>query len=288
MLGVFEKPLLGVFVVLMFAALTRSASGQVAPSDSAPTPIPVVATYPDDERLAVALTMLKKSAFDAAAMTANAVLVSKPECDRAALILGIAHTKAKRYQEAKPALIRARDSKQPFPERKHAAHFLGWCCFHLGEMTEAKAAFEAHLALTPNEPDSTFGLGLVAFAEDRLEDADLLYAKALDGFTKPTPKPQDQARVLVRMADLALRRDDVAGAEKLLDSAVKAHALQHETWSKLARVYDRQGKSKEADAARANEQRILEALGRRTAQQPVVDTPKDASTAPSPAPKDPA
>ncbi len=223
--------------------------------------------------------MLKKGAFDAAVVTANAVLIAKPDCDRAALVIGIAHTKAKRYEEAKPALIRARDSKQEFPERKHAAHFLGWCCFHLGELEDAQRAFEAHVVSVPDHPDSTFGLGLVAFGQDRLDDADRLYAKALEGFSKPKPQPVDQARVLVRMADLALRRDDVALAEKLLDSAVKAHALQHETWAKLARVYDRQGKSTEADAARANEQRILEALGRRAAA-PAGEEPLNPTIAP--------
>jgi predicted Zn-dependent protease len=42
--------------------------------------------------------------------------------------------------------------------------------------------------------------------------------------------------------------------------------VQHETWSKLARVRDRLGKTKEADAARANAERILQALGRKPAE----------------------
>ncbi len=267
----------GIASMLVLIAPARECIAQVAPNSAPSVSTPQSPTYPDDERLSVALGMLSKGAFDAAAVTATAVLAAKPECDRAAMILGIAHTKAKRYEEAKAFLVRARDSKQAFPERKHAAHFLGWCCFHLGEMPDAQAAFEAHLKLAPGEPDSTFGLGLVAASEDRLEDADRFYAAALEGFTKPVAKPHDQARVLVRMADLALRRDDVASAEKLLDSAVKAHAAQHETFAKLARVYDRQGRPAQADAARANEQRILEALGRREASKPAVpagDAPK--------------
>jgi hypothetical protein len=63
-----------------------------------------------------------------------------------------------------------------------------------------------------------------------------------------------------------MRRGEVAKAEELLERAVKASAVQHETWSKLARVRDRLGKTKEADAARANAERILQALGRKPAE----------------------
>jgi hypothetical protein len=56
----------------------------------------------------------------------------------------------------------------------------------------------------------------------------------------------------------------VPGAEALLRRAIEASAVQHETWSKLARVCDRLGKQQEADAARANAERILVALGRKS------------------------
>ncbi len=243
-----------------------------------PPAVPAARTesYPDDPRLDVALQMLKKGSGDAAIMTARAVIKSRPDVDRAVAILGIALDKQKKYEDARVQLEKARDSKQAFPERKHVPHFLGWCCFHLGDLAAARTAFEAHLKLVPDEPDSTFGLALVALGEDKLDEADALFAKALKGFSEPTPRAVDQARVLTRMADLALRRDEVNKAEELLERAIKASALQHETWSKLARVRDRLGKPAEADAARANAQRILEALGR---TQP--DAAKPAPQAPA-------
>lgn len=227
-----------------------------------PQAVAVTASYPDDPRLDEALRMMSKGAFEAAATTASTVVRSKPDVDRAQAILGVALNKLKNYEGARTALEKADASKQEFPERRHVPHFLGWCCFHLGDLEAARKAFEEHLRRMPGEPDSTFGLGLVALGEDRLDDADKLFAEALDGFTKPKPRPTDQARVLTRMADLALRRNDAPKAEELLERSIKASALQHETWSKLARVKDRLGKPQEADAARANVQRILEALGR--------------------------
>jgi len=269
---------------LMAAACVQASGGVQAPATPGPPPVQpnavervtAAASYPDDPRLDVALEMLRKGSYEAAASTARAVLSSNDGIDRARAILGIALNKSKRYDDARAMLEKAASSTQPYPERRHAPHFLGWCCYHLGDLAAARAAFEEHLRRVPGEPDSTFGLALIALDEDRLDDADKFFAAALKGFSEPKPRGVDQARVLTRMADLALRRDEVSKAEELLDRAVKASALQHETWSKIARVKDRLGKTAEADAARANAKRILDALGR--------SAPEPPGTAPAPAP----
>jgi tetratricopeptide (TPR) repeat protein len=258
---------------LALSLALQSVPVQPSPAPTPPPSAAVKAAFPDDPRLDVALTMLRRNAFEAAAVTCRTVLAERADVDRARAVLGIALNKLKRYEEARGPLELAAASKQPFPEQPHAAHFLGWCCYHLGDLTAAAAAFDAHLKSVPDEPDSTFGLGLVALGEDRLDDAERLLAKALKGFTEPKPRAADQARVLTRMADLALRRDDVAKAEELLDRAIKASPMQHETWAKVARVKDRLGKQAEADAARANERRVLEALGR-AAPDSAGDAPK--------------
>jgi len=239
------------------------------PALSPGTTLPIaVEGFPDDPRLATALGMMRSGAFDAAVLAARTVIKSNPNVDRAQAILGIALNKQKQYAEAREALEKARASTQPYPERKHVTHFLGWCTFHLGDLEAARTAFTEHLKAVPDEPDSTFGLGLVELGEDHLDAAQACFEKALKGFSEPKPRANDQARVLTRMADLALRRDDVAAAEALLDRAVRASPIQHETWSKIARVKDRLGKTAEADAARANAQRVLDALGRKEPEAP--------------------
>jgi tetratricopeptide (TPR) repeat protein len=265
----------------VFADRRADAAGrQVAPPEAAPKRVadgvpPGAAA--NQARFDGILRMLKGGAFEQAAGVCRLVLAEEPSSDRAAALLGIALSKSKKYEEARPQLVRARDSKQEFPERTHAAHFLGWCQFHLGELDEAKRSFEAHLASVPGEPDSTFGLGLVALGEDRLDDADALLAKALQGFTEPRARPADQARVLVRMGDIALRRDDPTKAESLYERAAQASPLLPETWAKLARVRDRLGMHEKAEAARANEARILEALGRRAAPTAEKGAPAEGS-----------
>lgn len=251
-----------------------------APTLAPGTTLPIgVEGFPDDPRLATALGMMRSGAFDAAVLTARTVIKANPNVDRAQAILGIALNKQKQYAEAREALEKARASTQPYPEKKHVAHFLGWCTYHLGDLEAARAAFNEHLKAVPDEPDSTFGLGLVELGEDKLDAAQACFEKALKGFSEPKPRANDQARVLTRMADLALRRDDVAAAEALLDRAIRASPVQHETWSKIARVKDRLGKTAEADAARANAQRVLEALGRKEPEQPAK--PASDATPPS-------
>lgn len=252
---------------------------------------PVTAAFPDDPRLDAAISMMGRGRFDVAALTARTVLSQRADVDRAAAILGIALQKQKKYEEARPFLERARDSKQPFPEQKHAAHFLGWCCYNLGDLEASRKAFELHAKAVPDEPDTLFGLGLVALGEDRVDDAETLLSKSLEKFSSP-PKPDavGQGRALTRLSDVAMRRGDVAKAEELLERAVKASAVQHETWSKLARVRDRLGKAAEADAARANAARILESMGRKGADEAPAATPATpapATPAPTTAPPDP-
>ncbi len=215
-------------------------------------------SFPDDPRLDSVGRMLKSGQYAAAEVACRTVLKDRPDIGRAEFLLGLAITKQKRYEEAKPHFRAALATDQQFLERMHAAHFLGWCHYHLGEMPEARVRFEEHLALVPEESDSLFALAVVSIAEDRIEDAERLLAQAFVGFGEG--KPRDQARVLVRQSDLALRRDDAIKAEELLAKAATLAPTFPEIWAKTARVKDRLGKSEQAEIARTNERTLREKL----------------------------
>jgi tetratricopeptide (TPR) repeat protein len=119
-------------------ATPPAGGAPTGPSPTPPTELPATASFPDDPRLDAALKMMARGRFDIAALSARTVLAERADLDRAAAILGIALQKQKKYAEARPFLERARDSAQPFPERPHAAHFLGWCCYHLGDLEAAR------------------------------------------------------------------------------------------------------------------------------------------------------
>ena len=129
---------------------------------------------------------------------------------------------------------------------------------YIGKTDNLKRRFEEHLLAVPNEPDSTFGLAVVAIAQDRTDDASRLLHAAFIAFGKD--KPRDQARVLVRQSDLAMRADDPAKAEELLAQAATLAPTFPEIWAKTARVKDRLGKTAQAEIARENERKTREAL----------------------------
>lgn len=212
--------------------------------------------FPDDPRLDVVGRMLKSGQYGTAEVACRAVLKERPDIGRAEFLLALAITKQKRYEEAKSHFLAALRSEQKFLERQHGAHFLGWCHYHLGEMAEARSRFEEHLQRVPSEPDSTFGLAVVNIAEDRTEEAAALLDAAFIAFGDA--KPRDQARVLVRQSDLALRRDDAVKAESLLAQAALLAPTFPEVWAKTARVKDRLGKSEQAQIARTNEKTLRE------------------------------
>jgi tetratricopeptide (TPR) repeat protein len=276
------------FASASIVAVAAASWASEPPPPPAPLPAPAPSTpakvaFRNDPRIAIVQRLIQGGDLEAAAAVCRTILSEKPDCDRATMLLGVTLSKSKRYEDARAKLEAARDSKQDYPERRHANHFLGWACYHLGDLEAARKAFEAHLVAVPGEPDSTFGLGLVALDEDRLDDAQKHFDAALAAFEKAGKTGVDATRVLTRMSDVAMRRGEVERAEALLARAVAANAVQHETWAKVARVKDRLGKTAEADAARANEQRILEALGRRAKQPPAPDA-NDAPAKPKDAP----
>lgn len=214
--------------------------------------------FPDDPRLDSVGRMLQSGQFGAAELTCMTVLKERAGMGRAEFLLALAITKQKRYEEAKVHFLRSLATEQKFIERPHTPHFLGWCHYHLGEMDDAQRRFEEHLMAVPNEPDSTFGLAVVAIAQDRTDDASRLLHAAFIAFG--IDKPRDQARVLVRQSDLAMRANDATKAEELLAQAATLAPTFPEIWAKTARVKDRLGKTAQAEIARENERKTREAL----------------------------
>src|SRR5262245_48329897 len=154
------------------AGSSTGSPQQSAASDSASVVDPVAVLYQavpragiatvDDDRIRIVKRMLAASEFADAETASRAVLKSKPDCARAELFLGVSIQKQKRYGEARPHFERVITLRQPFPEVDHVFHFLGWCCYYLGDLNGAKAAFTEHVRRMPEDGDSRFGLAIVA------------------------------------------------------------------------------------------------------------------------------
>lgn len=196
-------------------------------------------------------------------MVARTVLKEQPAMDRAAFFVGLSVHEQKRYGQARELLERSMVSNQPFPERDHAAHFLGWACYYLGDLECAKRAFSAHAAQWPNFDDTQYGLGVIALDEDRVDDAERSFARALElTTTQGGNNKASLAKALARLGDVALRKDHPEEAQLRYEEAVALWPDHYEAWSRLVRLYNREGREEDAQRAERESQAARVRMGR--------------------------
>ncbi|MBX3354899.1 MAG: tetratricopeptide repeat protein [Phycisphaeraceae bacterium] len=247
--------------------------------------------YPDDRRLILVRRGIRAGRFEEAEMIARTVLNEQPDIDRAVFFLALAIHKQKRYGQARELLERAMLSSQPYPERGHVAHFLGWCCYYTGDLASARHYFEIHASHWPNFDDTHYGLGVIALDEDRIVDAEESFKTALRLQQMQPDDIRSQAKTVARLGDVALRQDQIEVAIGRYESAVRLWSDHYEAWARLARLYHREGREEDAERAEREEQLARVRMGRAEASvldgaaiDPGTNEPEQPSGAPTPAP----
>lgn len=233
--------------------------GAAAPAPRAPAAAPGTAGQaPAGFTVEMVRDQLRRGDYEAALALAQAVVDRQPQDARARFYLGLTLHKTKRYAIALTALEAAAAApREAFPEAVHASHYLGWCRYYLGDLAGARAAFAAHVAAVPDYDDSHFGLGVIAFDEDRLDDARASFERALAILDSHRGPARERAKNLARLGDVALRQERLADAESAYRRALELWPDHYEAWAKLARVLDRLDRPQEAQQARARREAIL-------------------------------
>ncbi len=172
---------------------------------------------------------------------------------QAEFLVGYAWQKQKVYASASEHLLRATEIA---PGYGPPWHFLGFARYYLGDLPGARAAFEAHLRLLPGEGDSEFGLGLVALDEDRLDEAERAFRRAIELHEAVRARDpagrarlREVAKARARLADVLVRREQWPGALEQLEEAARLWPGSPDVWHKLHDVRARLGD--EAGAAEA-------------------------------------
>jgi tetratricopeptide (TPR) repeat protein len=215
------------------------AKPEVVPAPTPPgTPPPAL----DPELTAIA-RLIGQQQTEAARDRLTPYLQQHAGDGRAEFLMGLSYHREKRYALARPRFERAVELA---PDYHPAYHFLGWCLYYLGELTQARTAFEQHLAWMPDEGDSHFGLGLIELDEDRLDVAEQRFHRAIE---LQAGDPRGLSKAHARLADVHIRRDDIEAARAELEIATGLWPQHYTAFYKLSRVLNRLGETEAAQRA---------------------------------------
>jgi len=240
-------------------------------SGVADTP-PAKAALPKlDSRLTEAFRAIKAGRYEESRRAVDDYLASADARHRgqAEFLLGLGYHRQRLYESARTHFARAAELE---PDYVTTWFFYGFALYNLGQLAEAKQSLERFLAFAPEDAETVFGLGLVALDEDRVDDAEKHFLRAIaiaeaksGGGAMSAGLREDLARYQARLADVHLRRDDLPKARAALERSLELWPDHFEPWHKLARVLERLGDP--AGAARA-QAKSAEALRRRTTRVP--------------------
>lgn len=165
-----------------------------------------------------------------------------PQSD-AYFLMGLSYHNEKKYGKAVEWFSKSADCVNVYVP---TWHFLGWAEFYLGNISASKKAFEQFLFFHPNEPDSQFGLGLIALEEGNLDQAKHSFQSAIDS---PESSIPIQAKSHARLGDVYMQRGNLNRAYRLYQTSVEENPDLYEAWYRLAQTCNRLGLEEEAKEA---------------------------------------
>jgi tetratricopeptide (TPR) repeat protein len=232
--------------------------------EPAPSAEPARKVPPLDAGLVPAFRLIRAGRYAEARRAAEAYIASGTAAHpgQAQFILGLVQHRQRLYDTAHAHFASALELE---PEYVTAWFFDGFALFNLGRLQEARAAFETYLARGPEDAEAVFGLGLVALEQDRVDDAERLFLRAIAlGQAKglapviSEDASEDVARYYARLADVHLRRGDLPRARAALERSVELWPGHFEPWHKLAGVLRRLGDTAGAERAQAMSEQAFE------------------------------
>ncbi len=184
-------------------------------------------------RLDAAYGVILRSRFDAARKILEPLVTEHPASGKAEFMLGLSYHQQRRYRQALPHFQRA---VKLDPEYHQTRHFLGYCLYYLGDTEEAGRAFEKFLEHSPNNPHTHFALGLVAYEDDRLEEAEARFVRAIELCEGDPSLTQRCASAHTRLADVYIRSRTLEPARCHLETALRLNPALSGAHFKLSRV----------------------------------------------------
>jgi len=222
-----------------------------------------------DARAFQAWRMIRQEQYEPAEALLKRVLEQYPDYSQAQFFLGVCYKQQRDHARARRAFERVLEMDVPFHQDEATYYFYGWSLYWLGELDEARAAFEKHIEASPHEPDSHFALGLIDYDENKLDAAEKRFRKSLellDRMSRTNPQRyrgrlNAVSKAHVRLADVHVRRGELQEARKELELAIDIWPRYPEPYYKLSRVLFRLGEREAARQMAERHQTLLRMQG---------------------------
>lgn len=234
---------------VILGAATAPGPAVSAQADSA-------ATTPQDATVAQAVRLIQMRRFDEARQLLQPLAEEIPDWPAPYYYIGTIYFEEKRWESGLRSFARVLELAPGF----HKARLLGgWCQIYLGRMEQARVSVEAYLRAVPDSADATFALGLIDLDEDDIDSARIHLEKAIS-MTHDLDRPEREAVIRLRYADLLVRTGEVELAKLELGRAIELDPSNAKIYFKLSRVLQRLGDAKGARLAREKDPAVLDRL----------------------------
>jgi len=238
---------------LCLVAAVGATSAPVLPQIAAPEPVAHGAAIAPDE-MARCLELIRAKQYEAARRRLQPIVLAHPGWARAHLLLALTYHEEQRYELARPLFARALELD---PQERSVLPFYGWCLYYLGEAEASRRQFTAFLESDPDYADAHFALGLIDYDHDDLKGAAQRFGTTIRlAATAGDARTEGKARA--RLADVFIRRGELAPARAELERAVLLRPDAYEAFFKLSRVLERLGDHEAAARALAAHEEVRE------------------------------
>lgn len=212
-----------------------------------------------DPRLERIVMRLRVDDIAGAISECDALLAREPGFIHARYFKAFANHRTKLYAAARPDFEAVLNAGPVFAKADGVFLYYAWCCFYLGDLETAAAAFEAVSVLRVDPGDARYGLGLIAIENGDLERAETLLREsrklfedvvAEKGSRATDSDKKNVAKAKVRIGSVLLQRSEVepttakerlGEARALVEDAVRVVSTVEEAWFTLSRIYARLG-----------------------------------------------
>ncbi len=212
---------------------------------------PPLSEVPGDPRLKVGKELLMAGRLDESLIIFETVLRDRPELARAHFLKGMTLHGRKSHALALQHYLKSEALNQDFAEHELLDYYVAWSAFYAGEAELAQDRVERCLLDNPERADPNFLAGLLAFNDDRLEDAEVSLRLALQyGRLEPEPaRSRELRRAWIRLSDVLARAERREEALEAVTNAIEIQPDFAESWFRKASLLSRLGRESEAQEA---------------------------------------